>query len=297
MKRWIEPLARPVIRYATRSYIAGEAVGDALKLAVEARASGFACTLCYWNDGKESPETVATHYRATIDAIHGAGLDGKLAIKTPALWDRADLAASVVRYARERQIRVMFDSHAPAQSDDIFRTIDICGPEGVGIAIPGRWRRSIADAERAISLGLDVRVVKGQWADPDDPGHDLSEGYRRIIDLLAGRARKVAVATHDPELSEAALSRLTAAETHCEQELIYPDPLTRTVEVADRLKVGSRLYIPFGSAWLPYSLSRAARKPEVLVWLIRDIFVPGRFKMPARQKETCETAHFDPLKQ
>jgi proline dehydrogenase len=278
----IEPLALPVIRYATRSYIAGESARDASDLAVLARQSGFSCTICYWNDGKEEPENVAAQYRSAISSIVEAGLDGSVSMKVPALNDRVDIGASIVRYARERNVRVMIDSHAPEQADDVFRTIDLCGPEGVGIAIPGRWKRSEADAERAISMGLDVRVVKGQWTDGADPDCDLREGFLHVSSVLAGRARHVGIATHDPALAETALKQMQTASTPCEQELLYPSPLSAVVRVAERLNVPSRLYIPFGAAWLPYSLSRVFEKPQVLLSLMRDIFTDSRFKMVAR---------------
>ena len=282
MRSFLEPIALPVIRYATRSYVAGDDVSDASSLAQEARRNGYACTLCYWNDGKEEPDVVAAQYRAAVDAMHAADLDGALAIKTPALWDRAELAASLVRYARDRKVRVMFDSHAPAQSDGVFRAIDICGPGGVGLALPGRWKRSRTDAERAISLGLDVRIVKGQWPDDPDSGLTIEAGYLELASILAGRARHVGVATNQASLSESAIQLLQESGTPCEQEVIYPAAREKVIAVARRLNVPSRLYIPFGSAWLPYSLSRALTNPQVVVLLMRDLFTPNRFKMPVR---------------
>lgn len=284
MRNLLAPVALPVIRYATRSYVAGDKASDAAALAVKARDYGYACTLCFWNDGKDEPETVAAQYRAAVEAMHAAQLDGALAIKTPALWDRADLAASVVRFARDRGVRVMFDSHAPGQSDDIFRAIDLSGPGGVGLALPGRWERSRADAERAVSLGLYVRVVKGQWADDPGPGHDITSGYLDLVDQLAGRAKYVGVATNEAKLSGEALGRLLVAGTPCEQEVIYPAAREAVIAVSRELNVPSRLYIPFGSAWLPYSISRAVSQPAVLAWLIRDLFTPNRFRMPVRQE-------------
>ncbi len=274
--------ATPIIRFATRSYIAGREVADGMALAAEARNHGFACTLCYWNDGKEDPRHVASQYIAVADALAASELDGCLAIKLPALWDRLDLAAEIVGRARAGGVRVMVDSHAPAQSDDILRLIDEVGPGSIGFALPGRWRRSAADAERAIALGLPVRIVKGQWVDPDAPDIDLRAGYLDLIDRLAGRAAFVSVATHDAGLAETAIARLIKAGTPCEQELLYPDPMTGAVRVAEAAGVPSRIYIPYGDAWLPYSLARAARKPEVLIWFARDLFTSSRFKMPRR---------------
>jgi proline dehydrogenase len=290
VKRLLEPLALPVIRYATRSYVAGDTAGDAVQLAKLASKNGFACTLCYWNDGKEDPEIVAQQYRAAVDGLCAAELDGALAIKTPALWDRAETAARLVDYARARSVRAVFDAHAPAQADDVFRTIDLCGPDGVGLAIPARWKRSRADAERAIDLGVAVRIVKGQWPDQPETGIDIRAAYLELAAQLAGRARHVGVATHEASLSEAALKELLSQSTPCEQELIYPDPMAKAIQVSIDLDVTSRLYIPFGSAWLPYSLSRAVQKPEVMLWLVRDVFTSRQFKMPAKGPPRHNTA-------
>ena len=55
---------------------------------------------------------------------------------------------------------------APETVDDTFNLIgkarDIYAK--LGCTLPGRWRRSLSDADRAIEMGLRVRVVKGQWA-------------------------------------------------------------------------------------------------------------------------------------
>jgi len=48
--------------------------------------------------------------------------------------------------------------------------------------------------------------------------------------------------------------------------------------------VKSRLYIPFGSAWLPYSISRAHKNPGMLFLFARDLFTNKRFKLPKRAR-------------
>ncbi len=274
--------ATSVIKFAARNYIAGSTVVEAGTLAQEAARFGYASTLCYWNDGKEPAEHVASQYRGIIDFLGEHSVDGWLAIKLPALGDRLDLAAQIISQARSLNVHVMIDSHAPGQADTVFRLIDKVGAQGVGCAIPGRWRRSLADAEQAIAAGLFVRVVKGQWADPDEPDRDLRAGFLDVIDCLAGRAVHVGVATHDPTLAEDAFRRLQAARTPCAQELLYPDPIARAVKVAENAGVSTRLYVPFGDAWLPYSVSKALQNPRTVMWLARDVLGARRFKMPRR---------------
>jgi proline dehydrogenase len=282
LRSLIEPIALPVIRYATRSYIPGPRLADAMALAGAAAAQDLDVTIGYWNDGKEDPRVVADRYFESLDAIGAAGIDGYVAVKIPALHDRLDLTVEIVSRARSMGVRIIFDSHAPDRTDMTFKVLERVGPELVGCAIPGRWRRSVADADRAIKLGVSIRIVKGQWPDPEDRRIDLREGYLRIVDRVAGSASHVGVATHDPVLAREAIRRLTAAGTSCEQELVYPLPIEKALIEARAAKLRSRLYVPFGSAWLPYSVSRAMQNPRVVFWLLRDLFTDNRFRLPRR---------------
>lgn len=83
-----------------------------------------------------------------------------------------------------------------------------CWP-AIGVALPARWGRSLEDADAAVAGGLAVRVVKGEWPDPDRD-LDPRRAYLELIDRLAGRARHVGVATHDRELAREAFARLVA---------------------------------------------------------------------------------------
>lgn len=280
MRRLIEPVALPLLRFATRSYIPGPELSDAMELAAVAAARGLDITIGYWNDGKEDPRRVADLYLATLDAIAAAGPGGCVAVKIPSLLDSIELSAEIAARARALGVRIVFDSHAPAQTDTTFRVLEAIGAEGVGMAIPGRWRRSAEDADRAVALGVDIRVVKGQWPDPDDPRRDMREGFLSIVERIAGKARHVGVATHDAPLARDSFARLGDAKTPCEQELVYPLPVGPALSEARAAGLKSRLYIPFGSAWLPYSVSRALQNPRIVLWLLRDLATNRRFSLP-----------------
>lgn len=269
----------PVLGLAARRYVAGETLDDAVGLALRAKAPGLRCTLCYWNDRNEDPGHVASNYAAILDRIGHETLDGALAVKVPALHERDDLIDCVVMLARSRDIPLIFDAHAPDQSDATLRILERHGGAGLGMAIPGRWHRSLRDVDRAIELGARVRVVKGEWADPTDPKMDLRAGYLRIIRSLAGRARFVGVATHDAPLAAQAMQILADAGTPFEQEFVFPLPIAAALREGERFGAGARLYIPYGEAWLPYSLKRVMGNPKMLYWLGKDLFGRKKFEL------------------
>ncbi|GGC07653.1 proline dehydrogenase [Novosphingobium endophyticum] len=280
MRELVTSIAMPLLKHATRNYVAGETLEDAAQLATRAARRNLSCTLCYWNDGTEEPEVVASEYAAILNLLRERGIDGALAAKLPALKECEEQVDRTVSLARKLGVPVIFDAHAPAQSDDTFRFLELHGSKGLGLAIPGRWRRSVKDADRAVELGVRVRVVKGEWADPHEPGMDLREGYLRIIERLAGRAAFVGVATHDAPLAAKAMRILAEAGTPFEQEFVFPLPIDAALREGARFGAGARLYIPYGEAWLPYSLSRAFRKPKTFYWFARDLLGGRKFVLP-----------------
>jgi proline dehydrogenase len=140
----------------------------------------------------------------------------------------------------------------------------------VGCTLPARWSRSLIDVERAADLGLRVRVVKGQWADPAEPDIDIGAAYLKLIDRLAGRVRTVAVATHDPALARAALARLRESGTPSELELLFGLPMKGALAVAREEGVPVCIYVPFGNGWMPYAFSQLRRNPGIALWMFRD---------------------------
>jgi proline dehydrogenase len=265
-------VSRPLIRLASRAYVTGPGLSDAVLGCQKLAREGATSTIGYFNADDDAPTSVATAYLTAIDAIAAQGFDSYVSIKAPALHFDQTLVDKVVDKAAGTSTGIHFDSHWPEAAD---QTLDLaarsvqCFPR-IGYTLPGRWLRSLSDADRMVDLGVRVRVVKGQWADPEHPERDLREGYLAVIDKLAGRARYVAVATHDPPLAREALRRLRDAGTACEMELLLGLPMRAATRVARECGVGVRVYIPFGESWLPYALSQVRKNPKILWWIMRD---------------------------
>ncbi len=268
LRRAIEPLAAQ----AARAYVAGPRAGDALRVARRLSAWRLGVTIGYWNAAGESPERVHAASAEGLEAMHRAGLPGYLSLKHPALGPDEGLLLDLLDRARRLGRRVHFDALGPEHADRTNAAIEagLAKKSDLGTTLPGRWTRSPGDADWAARLGLVVRVVKGQWADPDAPDLDPRAGFLAVVERLAGRAREVAVASHDLALAERSIERLRARGTRVCWELLFGLPLRGARRAARRLRVPVRVYVPFGASWLPYTMDVVRARPTVVPWLVLD---------------------------
>jgi proline dehydrogenase len=236
-------------------------------------AKGFAATIGYFQAEQSPPDEIVGAYVAVAARLARLAGDSYLSVKAPPLgFDTARLHA-IADAAGAAGLALLFDAHAPADAD---RTLDaaaglIAAYPRTGIALPARWRRSLDDAARFRDSGARIRIVKGEWADPECPEADIDAAFLRLVSSLAGRAGPVAVATHDPALAEAALAILLRSGTPCELEQLRGLPRRGTTAVARRRGVPIRLYLPFGPGWWPYAVDQALARPYLLSWMIRDL--------------------------
>jgi proline dehydrogenase len=263
-------------RYALPHYleriVSGPGPRAATRFCRKLNRNGLAATVGYFQSGASDPDEIVAANAAIVALLADGSGDVYLSVKAPPMAFDSGRVRSVADAASAAGLGLVFDAHAPRDAD---RTLDLVSdllPEfpGTGFALPARWRRSMADAVRFRESLARIRVVKGEWADPEWADPDVEANYLRLVGSLAGRAAPVAVATHDPGLAERALALLLAAGTPCELELLRGLPSRRTRDVARRLGVPVRVYVPFGPGWWPYALDKALGRPYLLAWMIRD---------------------------
>ncbi len=262
-------------------YIVGSSVNDAQQACLSAREQGWAATICPWNSSGAEPGQVAAAYLEALQAISELNLDVYLSIKVPALGYDFERVKDILLEAKKSHIRIHFDAQNPASAAPTFAILEksLSLYTNLGCTLPSRWQRSEADAERVIEYRIPVRIVKGQWEDPDAPKLDPAAGYRKLVTQLSGRAKLVAVASHDFKLVKSSLRRLRETQTPCELELLYGLPM-KPISIAREESAPVRIYVPYGHACLPYGLSMMIKRPVIAWWMIRDIYLGNRLRLP-----------------
>ncbi len=252
--------------------MAGPGLTDALKREEELRDRGLTTVVGYWNAEGEDPDTVNQAYGEVLDAL--AGRPGvQVACKPPAVMLDAGRLDALAKRGRRAGVPLHFDSVGPEVATAV---LEAAITAGAGATLPGGWSRSPADADWLASTELPVRVVKGQWPDPGAPDLDPREGFLAVVERLAGRAAPVAVATHDGRLAAEALRRLRDGGTPCELQLLLGLPAKPSLAAARDAGVGVRIYVSYGTPYLPYALRSARRHPIVAFRLAVDLLRSSR---------------------
>ena len=260
LRRVLSPLLGLVVGRAGRAYVTGRTRESALLVAMRLLGAGYAVTLAYW-DGGDSPRQIEAEIAGCIAALAGCARAPRVAVKAPQLGFDLDALGRLAAQAREAGVGLVLDSHAPDEAPRTLELARVARDHGAptGVAVAARWDRSPEDARAAAADGLDVRVVKGQWAEPGrreaDP--DLRAACDRVLAAVPdGRAT---IATHDPRLLEQALRRRRLAG----MELLFGLPARRALALARRHDVPVRYYVAYGSPTTGFSPGEILRRPRL----------------------------------
>jgi proline dehydrogenase len=265
---------RPLRRRRVAAYRAGPGLDEAVEVCRRLAADGLASTIGYGPPTGAGPRSVTDAYLAAFERLSSETFDCYVSVKLATIGFDAALLAELEGAAARAGRRLHLDALGPETAEPTWRLLEgLPGGARLGTTLPGRWRRSADDTARAARLGLAVRVVKGQWADPAAGRDRLAEGCLAVVDRLAGHPQEVAVATHDARLLAEALRRLQRSGTPCGAELFFGLPFRAPALCARRAGVPIRVYVPYGDAGAPYGYADLVHHPVATWWLVQDLLL------------------------
>jgi proline dehydrogenase len=260
------------------AYGAGRGMDTAIATSRRLSTYGIPSILGYTSFASDSPREVADLHLAAFEQIAAEDLDCHVSVKLNGLDYQQALVDELVVAAARTGRRLHIDALHADSAERVFELLEAAPhPAALGVTLPGRWQRSVADVERAIRGGMAVRVVKGHWDDAGGANLDPVAGFSTVVDGLAGRAVAVGVATHNSRLLRSSLKHLLDSGTPCETELYLGMPFPGPSAVATEFGVPIRVYVPFGDAWPGYGIPDLLTHPATITWLIQDL-VWGREK-------------------
>ena len=270
-----------------KKFVAGDTLDEAVEVGRVLNERGFLLSLDLLGEevhDRVSAVAALNEYMACLERIDVDGLDANISVKLTQLGLSID--EGVARHAVEQLAKRaaeagttvtidMEDSRFTEQTVDIYA--DVQASIGhLGIAIQAYMKRTPDDLARLIPLGGHIRLCKGAYVEPSE----AALGVKAAVDgayeeylktLMAAEGTKPAVATHDPDLIEAARSLSAQRIGYFEFQMLYGvrSDLQESL-VGEGFPV--RIYLPFGSQWYPYLTRRMAERPANVWFFARAMF-------------------------
>ena len=168
----------------------------------------------------------------------------------------------------------MEDSSVTEKTISLCNNIKKLGLDNTGIALQANLLRTENDLKELIQNNISIRLVKGAYKESEKIAYqnDFDIGscfFAHAAHLYSEKANKPAIATHDEELLED-IEELIPDPKYFEFEFLYGIRRDLQKRMRDKgYKV--RIYVPFGTDWLPYTLRRL-KEWKNLKFVVRNIF-------------------------
>jgi proline dehydrogenase len=277
----------PLTLFARR-FVAGERPQDAVRAGQQLQAKGIKVT---FDKLGEDVNDAAAAGRATEAAkellrLIPAGLERNVSIKMSSMGQRIsrDLClanvSSILDVAKEVAGFVRLDMEGSNLTQDTLETFHELRKryDNVGIVLQASLHRTAEDVKEAVRRGDRVRLCKGAYREPAEVAlQDMAkirEAFKACAHLLLDGAPRPAIATHDEDLIGDTIAYTKAhgiPASSFEFQMLFGLRKRRWESlVAEGYIV--RIYVPFGTHWIPYFYRRLRERRENILFVLRNLF-------------------------
>jgi len=282
------------VKRATRRFMPGEGVEDALGAAAVLGRDGLGSTLTLLGENLSSADAadgVLEHYMTVIEAVKANGLDAEISVKPTQVGLDFGAPATLERIrklVKATPTTVWIDmEHSPHVDAtlDIYRALRK-EHANVGLCLQAYLFRTEKDLESLMPLEPSSRLVKGAYREPPDVAFpakgDVDRNFVKLTSRLLkarqqGAQGRIVVASHDPRMIGEAnrlAFEMSLERTAYEFGLLYGIATGEQQRLA-RGGYNVRVLISYGSAWFPWYMRRLAERPANLWFVIKQLFRGG----------------------
>ena len=275
------------LTFLARRFVAGETAADAVAAGRRLHERGIRATFDLLGEDvldRDAARRCAEANRALLRAIPDT-LERNVSIKLSMMGLEIaedfclEQTSAILDEARKLNAFVRIDMEGSKHTQ---RTIDAFHKlrksyDNVGIVFQAYLRRTEDDIKEAITRKDRVRLCKGAYKEPASVAwtdmEEIRASYRKCARLLLDKGNYPALATHDEKLVQDALAYAGAGKippSRFEFQMLYGLRPRRWDElVASGQNV--RVYVPFGTHWVPYFYRRLRERRENILFVLRSL--------------------------
>jgi proline dehydrogenase len=271
-----------------RRFIAGETLEDAVRASAELNSKGLLVILNQLGEhvtDRAAAEASFASYQRILREISDRKLNSFVTVKPTQLGLSLDPALCLDltrRLAADAAARGNFLEIDMEDSPTVDATLALYegvrrDHENVGLAVQAYLFRTEADLARLKPLRPKIRLVKGAYLEPPDVAFpaksDVDANFVKLMRILFADGFTPAVGSHDEQMIDAA--RALATEFNrppdaWEVQMLHGirrDLQEQLVREGYRMRV----YVTFGTEWVPYFMRRLAERPANLGFVLKSI--------------------------
>jgi proline dehydrogenase len=275
------------LTFLASRFVAGETANGAIDAGRRLRARGIRATFDLLGEDVEdaaSARRIAVANQALLRLIPPE-IEPNVSVKLSNLGLEVsrslclELSAGILEVARQVGGFVRIDmegsAHTQATLDAFHRLRETY--DNVGIALQAHLFRTPADVRQAIARGDSVRLCKGAYKEPPSIAWTdmdaIRQSFRECAHLLLQAGQRPAIATHDELLlrDTLAYAREHGIESHrFELQMLYGLRRRRWSELV-RGGYQVRVYVPYGTHWLPYFYRRLRERRQNALFVVKSL--------------------------
>jgi proline dehydrogenase len=277
----------PLTIFASR-FVAGERPQDAVRVGERLQAKGIKATFDKLGEDVHDQGAAARATAAACELLRlvPAGIERNISIKMSSMGQEIsrelclENVAKILDVARETSGFVRLDMEGSKLTES---TIGIFQElrrryDNVGIVLQASLHRTPDDVKEAIRRKDRVRLCKGAYKEPASVAiqdmASIRKAFTACAHELLAKGNYPAIATHDEELVAGTIEFTRAqaiAASRFEFQMLYGLRKRRWEELV-AAGFGMRVYVPFGTHWIPYFYRRLRERKENILFVFQNLF-------------------------
>jgi proline dehydrogenase len=271
-----------------RRFVAGEAPQDAVRAGERLHARGIKATFDKLGEdvNDKAAATRATEASKELLRLIPVGIERNISIKMSSMGQRIsrelclENVSGILDCAKTVGGFVRLDMEGSNLTQDTVEVFQLLRKthDNVGLVLQAMLHRTPDDVREAIRRGDRIRLCKGAYREPPQVAlQDMAairNQYAACAQLLLDAGSFPAIATHDEHLIGDTIAYAQAQKipaSRFEFQMLYGLRRSRWDSlVAAGWNV--RIYVPFGTHWIPYFYRRLRERKENVLFVFRNLF-------------------------
>lgn len=283
-------IPRWLVHQFAKPYVAGETVVEALGAVRALNRQGYSATLDILGEHVPSPEEARRQrdaYRHLYDCLAEEELDSSVSLKLTHLGLEIDYELAldnllaVVEKARQHHNALTIDMENSPYTDStlrIYREALQHYPR-VGTVLQAYLHRSLDDLQDLNADQPSLRICKGIYRETPEIAYqdrdEIRENFITLTQTLLRGAGYAEIATHDIFLIDSLetwIENVPIPPDRFEFQVLYGVPMGNRLQRLLAKGYRVRVYVPFGEAWMEYSLRRLKENPHIAGYVLGNLF-------------------------